>query len=172
MFHYICSFIDDESTHKEIRHKVFGWGFFCFCAFMVIGMFASLICGGIYGISINNTTLATYSLVMSAAFIIPCIQLVCFFIKFFHSKHEPKNVTLAFLDDHIEINKQTQYVYGHIKKIAQTKNYLIIFIQETNKPYIYIPVKKDSLNCNPGTLITFLRQKRKESKQEFFMPAH
>jgi hypothetical protein len=172
MYHYFCAFTEDDSTYQEIRHKIFGWGFFLFVGMMIVGVFASLIIGGIYGLNIGNNMLATYSFVMSTAFIIPCVQLIVFFVNYFRKKGTANQINAHFYDECISVNDSLKIAYTDVKKVTQTSNYIILYVNEPNKPHKYLPIKKDALNCNPETLICFLKEKRKENRTKYFLPAH
>ena len=171
MTKYSCKYLDSTEMRKEIRWKVQDFGFFIFAFFIIIGLFASLIYGGIYGIRIGNYTLATYSFFMSLALFVPSVQMVVFLIRFVMQKGTNAEVEIIFTDDCFTINEKRSFNYAHISKIKQTNNYIIVHIHEPNQPYEYLPICKSTLNCEPNEFIGYLKNKKLESKQCQTAPA-
>lgn len=171
MTNYFCKYLDSTEMRKEIRWKVQDFGFFIFAFFMIVGLFASLIYGGIYGIRIENYMLATYSFLMSIALFMPSIQMVVFLIRFVMQKGTNAEVEVLFHDDCFVVNEERSFSYAHISKIKQTQNYIIIHIHEPNKPFEYLPICKSTLNCATNEFIGYLKNKKRESKQCQTAPA-
>lgn len=162
MYNYFCCFQEDKNTHKELRWRIFNWSLFFWVSICVVGMFAALIVGGIYGINQNNIPLAAYSFVMSSAFVIPCLQLVYYVWRFFAGKKSYAKIDAKFLEDIISVNEKLTIPYSQIKRIIKTKNYLLLIRQDEKKNQTYLPIKKDACNCNWKTLIHFIDVKRKQ----------
>lgn len=165
MFHYICCFEEDIKTHKELRWRIFNWPLFFWVSICIFGIFSALIVGGIYGINANNAMLATYSFVMSTAFVIPCIQMGCHVLKFFKGKKKCSKINVKFLENNIVVNDDIEISYYDIKRIIKTKNYIVLILQDENRGRMFLPIKKNACNCNWETLIDFVNDKRKRDKE-------